>query len=100
MSFNAKKCSLLKVTRKRNITQSTYAIEGTPLVEVTQHTYLGEDLTSDLTRGTHINKISSCALKILHMLVRVTKEETRDAAYKGAVRPHMEYASSVWAPTS
>ena len=89
--------------QKKKIIKAHYTISGTPLVEIDHHPYHGAELSHDLSWGTHKDMISTWATKILNMLCRslghVTPEVTSVAAYmyKGAIWPHLEYASA-WDP--
>ena len=70
-----------------------------PLTTVSQATYLGIELASNLSWTPHINKITSKASQSLGFLKRTfnsAKSETKTAAYKSIVRPTLEYSSPVW----
>ncbi len=102
MLFNASKCSVLRVTRKLHPIISQYLIDGVQLGEVSEHPYLGVQLTSDMSWGSHIASATTKATRVLNMLRRnlgrKAPQSVRETAYKGLVRPHMEYSSSVWDP--
>ena len=101
MRFNAKKCHLLKVTRKQNPLQTRYIIDNNILEEVQHHPYLGVELTSNLTWKTHIANISGRANRILNLLRRHLygcSQEVKSRAFTTLVRPHLEYSSTVWDP--
>ena len=72
-----------------------------PLTTVSQATYLGVELASNLSWTPHINKITTKASQSLGFLKRnfhSAKPETKTAAYKSIVRPTLEYSSPVWDP--
>ena len=99
MSFNADKCHILKITRHRTNIETSYHIEGKKLSQVPNHPYLGVELTSDLTWKIHISNITGKANKILNLLRRHLyncSTEVKSRAFTSLVRPHLEYASSVW----
>ena len=101
MSFNADKCHLLKITRHRTNIETSYHIEGKKLSKVPNHPYLGIELTSDLTWIIHISNITGKVNKILNLLRRHLYNcsiEVKSRAFTSLVRPHLEYASSVWDP--
>jgi hypothetical protein len=101
MSFNADKCHLLKITRHRTYIETSYHIEGKKLSQVPNHPYLGVELTSDLTWIIHTSNITGKANKILNLLRRHLyncSTEVKSRAFTSLVRPHLEYASSVWDP--
>ena len=43
-------------------------------------------------------KMFGLALAVLKRNLRIPSKEVKDAAYKALVRPHLEYAASVWDP--
>ena len=62
---------------------------------------MGIELTSDLTWIIHISNITGKANKILNLLRRHLyncSTEVKSRAFTSLVRPHLEYASSVWDP--
>ena len=102
MSFNADKCHLLKITRHRTNIETSYHIEGKKLSQVPSHPYLGLELTSDLIWIIHISNITGKANKMILNLLRRhlynCSTEVKSRAFTSLVRPHLEYASSVWDP--
>ena len=62
---------------------------------------LGVTITNDLKWNTHINNICTKANRTLGFLRRnlfSCPQDVKEAAYKGLVRPVLEYGSSVWVP--
>jgi hypothetical protein len=53
MSFNAKKCHVLTVTRKRKPVSTSYTLHGEVLQQEDKAKYLGVELTKDLHWGRH-----------------------------------------------
>lgn len=101
MLRNPKKCSLLTISRKRNISDYLYNINNDPLARVTEHKYLGVTLTADYRWESHINNITSTALKHLFMLrlrLRQAPPQVKLLTYPTYVRSVLEYANIVWAP--
>ena len=81
MRFQPVKCNMMQVTDKRSSKiQANYTLEGTLLENVESIKYLGVTITNDLKWNTHISNVCT------------------KAAYKGLVRPVLEYGSSVWDP--
>ena len=73
-------------------------------LEVVDHVkYLGVTISGDLRWEKHItnavNKANS-TLAVLKRNVRVPSQNVKSAAYKALVRPHLEYCSSVWDPST
>ena len=101
MSFNVSKCKSLSITRKRNPYLHQYTMNGQELESVKSHPYLGVEVTQSLNWNNHINNNRTKANRSLGFIKRNLKrcpEQIKDQAYKSLVRPHVEYASSVWSP--
>ena len=63
--------------------------------------YLGVTITSDLRWNTHVSNVCTKANRTLGFLRRnlySCPQEVKEAAYKGLVRPVLDYGSSVWDP--
>ena len=63
--------------------------------------YLDVAVTNDLKWNTHISNICTKANRCLGFLRRTLfscPQNVKEAAYKGMVRPILEYESSVWDP--
>ena len=76
-------------------------LEGTDLENVERIKYLGVTITSDLRWNTHVNNVCTKANRTLWFLRRnlySCPQEVNEAAYKGLVRPVLDYGSSVWNP--
>jgi hypothetical protein len=101
MSFNASKCSAIPITRKHNKISYDYKLHDTTLERVDSATYLGVELASDLTWSTHINKTVAKANKQLSFVKRnlpINNSKVKETAYKGLVRPILDYSGSIWDP--
>ena len=75
---------------------------GHQLETVHYYLYLGVELSEDLGWEIHINKVTSKANRTLGFLRRNIyrcPQDIKEQAYKSLVRPHLEYASAVWAKT-
>ena len=76
-------------------------MEGTDLENVESIKYLGVTITSDLRWNTHVSNACTKANRTLGFLRRnlySCPQEVKEAAYKGLVRPVLDYGSSVWDP--
>ena len=63
--------------------------------------YLGVTITNDLKLNTHVSNICTKANRSLGFLRQTLfscPKNVKEAAYKGMVRPILEYGSSVWDP--
>ena len=68
MDFNAKKCYVLRITHAKQPQKYTYTLNNSELQETQTHTYLGVDLSHDLTWNSHINRIATKANRTLGFL--------------------------------
>ena len=98
MRFQPVKCNMMQLTNKRtNKIEASYTLEGTVLENVDSIKYLGVTITNDLK----CNNICTKANRTLGFLRRnlfSCPQDVKEAAYKGLVRPVLEYGSSVWDP--
>ena len=67
MEFNSRKCKHLVITRKKNIVDSTYALNGSRILSVTTEKDLGVHVSTKLSWNYHIDVIISKANKMLGM---------------------------------
>ena len=90
LNFNESKCSVLRVSRKRNWGQYPYRLNDSPLRLVNNVNDLGIQITSTLDRNDHVYKICKKANKMLGLLRRCTLAfqnlETRRLLYITIVR--------------
>ena len=94
--FNISKCHSMIVTRHppdKQI-QFDYALHQQRLELVQSAKYIGITITDNLDWGQHISEFH---LRQLRQWVFFC-ENVKEAAYKGIVRPILEYGSSVWDP--
>ena len=102
MRFQPVKCNMMQLTNKRSSKiQANYTLEGTVLENVESIKYLGVTITNDLKWNTHISNVCTKANRTLGFLRRnlySCPPDVKEAAYKGLVRPVLEYGSSVWDP--
>ena len=78
-----------------------HILEGTDLGNVESIYYLGVTITSDLRWNTHVSNVFLKAIRTLGFLRRnlySCPQEVKEAAYKGLVRPVLNYGSSVRDP--
>ena len=91
MSFNASKCSVIRITlgRRKKIFQSI------------DNLYLVMKVTEGMSRTSQLAEVASMENRTLGFLCHNFEECTRDvkaATYITMVRPVLEYASLVWDP--
>ena len=96
------KCNIMQLTRKRiKKINAVYSLEGTVLENVDNTKYLGVTISKDLKWNTHVSNVCTKANRTLGFLrcnLLSCPQENKVMAYKGLVRPILEYASPVWDP--
>ena len=104
MSFNASKCSLIRICPKANDTKETnYMLHGQTLAVEEASKYLGVTLTSNLSWNKHVENVAAKGNRTLGFVKRNLRECTKPvkaASYTTLVRPVLEYASTIWDPTT
>ena len=102
MRIQPVKCNMTQLTRKQiKKIHASFILEGTDLENVESIKYLGVTITSDLRWNTHVSHVCTKANRTLGFLKRnlySCPQEVKEAAYKGLVRPVLDYGSSVWGP--
>ena len=101
MSFNAAKCSVMKISNKQDPPNRNYSFCGEPLKETSNHPYLGVEIDNKLRWDVHYKKLTSKANRVVGFLKRnlwFCAQTIKETAYKTLVRPILEYASSCWDP--
>ena len=92
----------MQLTRKWIKTiNAVYSVAGTVLENVDNIKYLGVTISKDLKLNTHVSNVCTKANTTLGFLKRNLSSRPQDVkkmAYKGLVRPILEYASPVWDP--
>ena len=89
------------ISKKRRNISFNYTLEGSKLEFLDKIKYLGVYITSDLNWKYHINAMCNKASRTLGLLKRNLKmcpKSVKLQAYKGLVRPGLEYASAAWDP--
>ena len=99
MRFQPVKCNMMQLTRKRiKKVHASCTLEGTDLENVERIKFLGVTITSDLRWNTHVNNVCTKANRTLGFLRSNLYSCPQEVAYKGLVRPVLDYGSSVWDP--
>ena len=101
MSFNASKCHVLTITKKRKPLTATYTLHGEDLSAVDSAKYLGVELSKDLHWGKHIHSVTAKAnttSAFIYRNLRGCPHKIQSTCYKGLVRPLLEYAAPIWDP--
>jgi len=104
LTLNPTKCKYMVVSRKRYPSVPvSLMLGGTEMEKVDCFKYLGLLLCSDMSFSKHIESICSKARKITGLLYRRFSSANSDTLlqlYLTLVRPHLEYASPVWNPST
>ena len=106
LMFNPKKCKAMLISCKRSkkTIPQQLLLNGSPIETVDCYKYLGINITSDLSWTKHIQLIASKARRLVGLLYRqfyhCSDTSTLRKLYISLVRPHMEYACSIWDPFS
>lgn len=83
--------------------ETEYLLGDDTLRKVDEVTYLGIKITSNLSWTRHIQDIASKANRIMGLIKRTLHgcdPHIKEHAYKSLVRPQMEYATSIWDPST
>ena len=94
---------MMQITRKRiKKIHASYTLERTAL-EMSKASSILESLSQMICDGIHVSNICTKVNRTLGFLRRnlySCPQEVKEAAYKGLVRPVLEYSGSVWDPSS
>ena len=102
MQFNASKCHVLQVTKKKSIITHEYYLGQEKLSVVPSHPYLGIEIDNKLSWKQQIEKTKQKSIRTLNMVRRNftkgTTSQIRNQIFTGLVRPTLEYGCIVWDP--
>ena len=74
-----------------------FILKGTVLENVQSIKYLGVIITNDLRWNTYVSNIkANRTLGFRRRNLYACPQDVKEAAYKGLVRPVLEYSGSVW----
>ena len=103
MRFQPVKCNMMQIKGKRiKKIHVSYTLEGTVLENVESIKYLGVIIANDLRWNTNVSNICTNTNRTLGFLRRnlyACPQEVNEAAYKGLVRPVLDYSGSVRDPS-
>lgn len=99
---NVGKCSAITYTRNKSDETRNYQMGDAMLKKVNEVRDLGVDFASNLSFKSHINRVTSNAMRVLGFIKRFSKDfkdpNVMRILYCALVRPHLEYCSVVWSP--
>ena len=93
MSFNPSKCNAINITRKEDPLVTEYTLKDEPLENVKIASYLGIQISRDLSWHSHVVKVSAKGNKSLGFIrrnIRTSSIATKTLAYQTLVRPSLE----------
>ena len=101
LTLNPSKCKVLIASKKRTPT-APLLLDGRPMEQVSNYRYLGVMVTSKLSWYDHIQQICTKARRLVGMLYRQfycwADTTTLLTLYIACIRPHLEYACTLWDP--
>ena len=102
MSFNTKKCKLMRITKNRSPIFAPLQLGGTILEVTAEFSDLCFLTNHKLSWNSHLDKISSKANKVVGLIKRNCREFrdvlTLRTLYCALNRSQLEYGSVVWSP--
>ena len=102
MTFNVKKCKLMRITQKKKPFRFSFTLNGSVLEEVYEFRDLGLLTNHHLSWNSHVDAVTNKANRILCLLRRTCRDwkvtETLKVLYCTLVRSQVEYRSVVWSP--
>ncbi|XP_073231870.1 uncharacterized protein [Porites lutea] len=102
MTFNVKKCELMRITQKKQPFRTSFNLNGSVLEEVYKFRDLGLLTNHHLSWNSQVDAITNKASRILGLLRRTCRgckdTETLKVLYCTLVRSQVEYGSVVWSP--
>ena len=100
MRFQSVKCNMMQLTRKRTEKiHESYTLEGTVLENIENIKYLGVMIANDFRWNTIFASRLIGSLVSLGEGLYSCPQDVKEAAYKGLVRPVLDYGSLIWDPS-
>ena len=100
--INKSKCKIMSITRKTNLINYNYNINGNVLERCNQFRDLGVIIDTKLSFVPHIEYITNSALKLLGFIIRNSSDFRNIFSirllFNSLVRTKLEYCSSIWSP--
>ena len=102
MNFNAKKCKIMKISKKAQPLTSSFSLENSGLEEVTEFKDLRIITNQQLSLNPRIDYVVSKANRMLGLIKRTCKglddPMTLRTLYCSLIRSNLKYSSVVWSP--
>ena len=104
MKFNASKCKVPTITRKKTPVNHEYHLGYVNIQRVQEEKDFGVTITRNLTWDSHVMSIVLKANRMLGLLKRtcplMTDIKVRRTLYLSLVKSQLTYATEVWSPAS
>ena len=104
MKFNASKCKVLTVTRKKTPVAHEYYLGNVYIQRVQEVKDLGVTISCNLSWDSHVTCIVLKANRMLGLLKRtcplITDFKVRRTLYLSLVKSQLSYATEVWSPAN
>ena len=104
MKFNASKCKVLTITRKKTPVNHEYDLGDVNIQRVQEEKDLDVTITRNLTWDSHEKRIALKANRMLGLLTRtcplMTDIKVRRTLYLSLVKSQLTYATEVWSTDS
>ena len=104
LKFNASKCKVLTVTRRKTPVTHEYHLGDVILQRVQEEKDLGVTISSNLSWDLHVKRIVLKANRMLGLLKRtyplITDIKVRRTLYLSLVKSQLSYVTVVWSPSS
>ena len=101
LKFHPEKCVSMSMGKKSSDEDRLYCMDGHQLNKSACEKDLGIYIDQELSFDKHINSAVNKANRILAIARKTFDHIDQDMfmlIYKGLIRPHLEYATSVWSP--
>ena len=103
MKFNPPKCQVISVTKKQKLITKAYYLHGQTLSRADTAKYLGVHLTKNLSWNHHVDalcKKANSTSAFLRRNINACPRKTKILCYTTLLRPILEYACTVWDPST
>ena len=101
MSVYVGKCAIMRMTKQKLAVMPRYYLGGVEVRVVNEFKYLGVHISNKCTWQNHVHHVTGKAYQMLRFIKRNFKDcpqAVKEIMYLSLVRPHLDYASSVWDP--
>ena len=104
IKFNASRCKVLTVARKKSPVTHEHHLGNTYLKRVLEEKDLGIIISNNLSWDSHVMHIALKAYRMLGLLKKtcplITDVKVRRTLYLSLVKSQLSYATDVWSPGS